>query len=372
MLRVATRAGCSLCVPRRGTVAATLSTTVIAASASACTSSGGGAIDFAYVDAGDSDGAIATISPGTGSSGGPDLVDDAGTGGLQLLDGSANRPVADSGRRMVCTDAGCTCVRIASIGHEGIWGACGVYGDNTSAFQTWLNTQSTATVDSYRDTKPTLTAAFLAQYDVILLQWLRDVSPTGDDGNLWVFSPDEVNALAAWVRGGGGIISLSGYDGDGQEVAPLNTLLSFTDFTYNMDATEANNCSACWGGACPISPWNAGSPIGAHLQQIGVQFGRSIAVASDAGSGPTVDCPCPGGQACAAHEDIGKGHVFAFTDEWVTYTSQWLGTATCIAASCTGNTPADVFQVPQFWYNAIKYASSGASCFVIQNPTVLQ
>jgi hypothetical protein len=245
-----------------------------------------------------------------------------------------------------------------------------MYGDSTSAFETWLNTQSTATVDTYT-TKPTLTPTFLAQYNVIILQWLRDVADGGSDGDLWQFSQSEVDALAAWVKGGGGIISLSGYDGDGQEVVPLNQLLSFTDFHYNMDATYGTNCNPCWGGACALNNWNASSPLGAHLTQVGIQFGRSISVAADAGYSPTIDCPCASANQCAVHEDVGSGHVFAFTDEWVTYTSQWLGTASCIASSCEGGTAQDDFQVPQFWYNAIAYASSSAQCFMIQNPAII-
>jgi hypothetical protein len=54
----------------------------------------------------------------------------------------------------------------------------------------------------------------------------------------------------------------------------------------------------------------------------------------------------------------------------VSYTSQWLASSACIASSCT-NTPATAFQVPQFWYNAIRYAASSATCFTINNPMVI-
>jgi hypothetical protein len=138
-----------------------------------------------------------------------------------------------------------------------------------------------------------------------------------------------------------------------------------------MDGTYGSNCNGCWGGACALAGWSKTAPIGANIAQVGLQFGRSISIAADAGPAPTIDCPCPGANQCAVHEPIGKGHVFAYTDEWVTYTSQWLGTSACIAASCAGNTPQNDFQVPQFWYNAIKYASSSAACFVINNPTIV-
>jgi hypothetical protein len=319
-------------------------------------------------DGGVTTGSGASAVFGDGSSGGnPNLgggQDDATTG-----DASTDGPAA------ICSEAGCTCIRIASIGHAGIYGACGVNGnDGTGAFENWLNTQSTATVDTYATAKPTLTPSFLAPYNVIILQWLRDVPDAGGEGSLWKFSPDEVSALAAWVNAGGGLVTLSGYDGDGQEVTPLNTLLSFTDMSYNQDSTYGNDCtgSSCWGGSCGLTGWNTTSPIGAHLMAVGIANGRSISVAADAGYAPVVDCPCPGGHDCAVHEDIGKGHVFAFTDEWVTYTSQWLGTSPCASSSCTGMTAADDFQVPQFWYNAIRYASEATTCtFTINVPGVI-
>jgi hypothetical protein len=237
----------------------------------------------------------------------------------------------------------------------------------------WLNTQSTAAVDTY-ETKPTLTDSFLAQYDVILLQWLRDVSDAGNGGAFWQFTPAEVSALAAWVNSGGGLITLSGYDGDGQEVTPLNTLLSFTAFSYNMDGTSGSDYAggACWGNASGLTGWNTASPIASHVTEVGIQNGRSINVAADGGSSVTVDCPCTNGNSseCAVHQDIGRGHVFAFTDEWVTYTSQWAGMSPCIASTCT-NTPATAFQVPQFWYNAISYAASSAVCFTIKDPSIV-
>jgi hypothetical protein len=331
--------------------------------------------------ASNSSGTSSGSTGGNGSSG--DVTGGGLGGGGGLLGGGAGQNSTstnsdaggDGGNTQVCTDAGCTCIRIASIGHEGIWGACGMNGDSTGAFETWLDTQSSATVDSYAAAKPTLTPSFLAQYNVIILQWLRDVPDAGGDGPLWQFTQDEVDALAAWVKACGGLISMSGYDGDGQETVPLNTLLSFTDFSYNQDGTYGSSYAggSCWGGASGLTGWNTATPIGAHLTEIGISNGRSVSVDADAGYAPVVDCPCPGGNDCAVHEDIGAGHVFAFTDEWVTYTSQWLGTASCISSSsCTGNTPADDFQVPQFWYNALRYASEAAQCaFTINNPMVI-
>ncbi len=341
----------------------------VASGACASTSHDGSAASQSNGDASSGEGDGPNVD-GSGDLGEPG---DSGGGGFSISGPSDGGAKPDAGHTQACTDAGCTCIRIASIGHEGIWGACGQGGDSTSALVSWLNTQSTAAVDTYDTTKPTLTPTFLGQYDVIILQWLRDVSDAGSDGNLWQFSADEVSALAAWVSAGGGLITLSGYDGDGAEVTPVNTLLSFTAFSYNMDGTSGSDWAggSCWGGASGLTGWNTATPIGAHIKEVGVQFGRSISVATDAGSSVTVDCPCSGNpNQCAVHQDIGKGHVFSFTDEWVTYTSQWAGSSPCIASTCT-NTPATAFQVPQFWYNAISYAASAVQCFTIQSPMIV-
>jgi hypothetical protein len=358
---------------RRGALSSVVAGLLLSA-VCACASVGNGS-DFG--NGGGPDGSTGGNS--TSSSSGTMLTTNGGNNGGLLgdsgltLDLPTDGATSTDGNAQVCTEAGCTCVRIASIGHAGIWGACGMNGDGTGAFETWLNTQSSATVDSYAS-KPTLDATFLSKYDVLILQWLRDVPDAGGEGPLWQFTTDEVSALAAWVQAGGGLISMSGYDGDGQEVVPLNTLLSFTGFVYNQDGTYGSTCTggSCWGGACALTAWNAASPIGAHLMEVGIQNGRSISASSDAGFTPVVDCPCPNGNDCAVHEDIGKGHVFAFTDEWVTYTSQWLGTASCIPTNCAGNTAANDFQVPQFWYNAISYASQSVKCaFTINNPAII-
>jgi hypothetical protein len=276
---------------------------------------------------------------------------------------------ASGGGQAVCDAAGCACVRIASIGKPGHYG---VAGDDTTAFTDWLNSKSNASVDMYT-TRPTLTAAFLSTYDVIIIQWLTD----SNSGPYWTFSNDEINALQSWVKSGGGLITLSGYDSNSQEVVPLNQLLSFTDLSYNTD-TVLGSCPPsldcyCWGDSVPLGGWT-GAPIGTNVSQIGVLDGRSINPGS-----ATVDCAAPSGTVYAAHETVGQGHVFSFADEWITYSSQWLGTAAANQGSmytdpnnpCYDKSAAEVFQVPQFWFNALSWVS-GKSCFKISDPGIVQ
>lgn len=332
------------------------------------------------------DGSLGGESSSGGGSGG------SGSGGSLL---GADDGGADVGRPTRCDDAGhCSCVRIASIGHEGVWGPCS--SDSTTALQEWLDTQSTATVDDYDTIQPNLTPAFLAQYDVIILQWMVTVGMQNDDGAPWQFSSQEISALESWVKAGGGLIALSGYQCNGSgcpivDVTASNQLLSFTDIQFNSDdvldpaKTSCADCY-CWGGSLPlgapladggapaVGAWDPGSPIGAHLNDVGEYIGRSIHSTSAA-----VDCT-DGTTQYAVHEQVGQGHIFAYGDEWVTYSGEWLGTASCLQPGmftnvydpCYERSAAEVFQIPQFWYNAIKYASSSAQCFTIQGPGITQ
>jgi hypothetical protein len=271
----------------------------------------------------------------------------------------------DAGRLPKCDDAGnCSCINIASIGLPAHYGAGN---DNTDAFQTWLNSKSSAKLDLFV-TQPTLTAAWLANYDVIILQAME----AAEYGPFWQFSPAEQAALATWVQNGGGLVTLTGYGGDADEVNPANQLLGFTGITYNKDdilgTCPGSAPCYCWGNSVPLGGWQSQSPISANIKQVGAFHGRSI----NNSGGQVVSTD--GTTDYAVSKDVGKGKVFVYCDEWVTYTSQWYGTTpvTNMSDPCYGMSAEQVFQVPQFWYNVIKYASSNAACFVINDPAVVQ
>jgi hypothetical protein len=105
--------------------------------------------------------------------------------------------------------------------------------------------------------------------------------------------------------------------------------------------------------------------LGQHINQVGAFYGRTI----HTGPKSIVDCSNPTFGVCGAHEDVGQGHVYVFTDEWVTYTSQWFAptaSPNCVADASPGPGmyPAVqvAYQTPQFWYNAISYASQATQC----------
>ncbi|WP_438002152.1 hypothetical protein WMF26_23700 [Sorangium sp. So ce185] len=349
----------------------------------ACSASGGGNGN----NTGNGEGGQSASGPGAVSSSSGDFGGEIGL----TSSGPGGEPPADAGHQTTCDDEGnCTCINIASIGHEGVWGPCS--SDSTTALQTWLNTQSTAQVDNYNMEKPTLTPEFLAKYDVILLQWMVTKGAQNDDGQPWQFTPDEVKALEDWVNSGGGLIALSGYQCNGQgcmihDVTATNQLLSFTDIQFNADGvldparTNCANCN-CWGGPVPlggplpgsVGTWNQDTPIGKDIQSVGAYIARSIKSTT-----ATVDCT-DGTNNFAVHKEVGKGHVVAYGDEWVTYSGQWLGTAACINpqmymdpnSPCYERSAAQVFQISQFWYNALKYAASSIECFTIEDPAIIK
>ncbi|WP_437677729.1 hypothetical protein [Sorangium sp. So ce131] len=350
----------------------------------ACSSGGGGGNGNTTGNGEDGQGASGAGSSSSGS--GDDYGEDPWLG-----PGPDEPPPADAGHQTTCDDEGnCTCINIASIGHEGVWGPCS--SDSTTALQNWLNTQSTAQVDNYNTEKPTLTPEFLAKYDVILLQWMVTKGAQYDDGAPWQFTADEVNALKEWVNNGGGLIALSGYQCNGQgctihDVTATNQLLSFTDIQFNTDGAldpaqeGCPNCN-CWGGPLPlggplpgsVGTWNQDTPIGRELQSVGAYIARSIKSTT-----ATVDCT-DGTNNFAVHEEFGKGHVVAYGDEWVTYSGQWLGTAECLNeqmytdpnSACYERSAAQVFQISQFWYNVVKYAASSVECFTIEDPAIIR
>ncbi len=293
--------------------------------------------------------------------------------------GGAN---AADGQVEPCTngdDCVCPPLSVAVIGTPGLWGST-TGTDSDTAFQDWLNSSSarTARVDNFT-TKPTLTSDFLAPYSVIILAGLGDNSNTGP---WWTFSASEVAAFQDWVENkGGGVVSLSGYSSDGNEVVPKNTLFAFSGISYNQDEVtppcadvDVNNSQMCWcadGSLGTISQWNQTDPVIRNLSLgvtlIGVAKGRSINAPTDAhvaattSNGSTVYNLLVG-------KMVGQGRVLAYTDEWITYTSQWngQGNANSTNVTCQGYLPQDKFQTAQFWYNMIRWTQPKAQdCFEI-------
>lgn len=300
-------------------------------------------------------------------------------GGIDLGEEPAN-PVAPGNNQETCvTDAAgvetCYCLRVAVIGTAD----SAADNANASAFRDWLNTKSNAlvTVLDPKDPvapqpKPTLTAEFLANYDVIILQ-LQGESKIGP---FWTYTPEEIAALKTWVEAGGGIISLTGYNGEQKdpETAADNQLLSaVAGISYTpQDIVGGDQAPAeayCWGNSAVINDFVAESPIGYELSAVGAFYGYPVV----GGEPAAYDAQ---GNVVAATAQVGNGFVMAWADEWVLFTSQWYAANPDDAQftdpnnPCFDKRPEQVFNLPQFWYNALTYAGGARTCFEIEEPSI--
>jgi hypothetical protein len=296
--------------------------------------------------------------------------DNSGTGGMLFSGTGGSSSASDSGVRATRkNDAGeSVCINIGSYGKPGKFGF--EQKDTTTAFEDWLNQKSSANASMVL-THQKLTADFLSQFDVLILQDLEDGEKGA--GPFWTFGADEVDALAKWVQGGGGLIALTGYSGSAQEVQPTNALLKFANISFNTDDVLGTCPSGmdcyCTGESVPMTGWVTTDPIAANITQVGAFHGRTI-TAPDATTVVAV-----GGAKYAVSKQVGMGKVFAFGDEWVTYTSQWgapLPQNIDPNNSCHDKGADKVYQVPQFWYNAIKWVAPPNMCFVIDDPAIVK
>jgi hypothetical protein len=284
--------------------------------------------------------------------------------------------------RAACSDGGdcvCAALSVAVLGKPGVWGD-----SSDTAFRNWLNSNSagTAKVDNYPD-KPDLTADFLAGYNVIILASLGDHSANGP---WWTFSSSEIAAFQTWIENGGGVISLSGYSSDGNEINAKNSLLAFSGISYKQEnispaciAEDAQHNKMCYRCSNPyqFNEWNRTDDVVANLSMgvtmIGIDGAHPITAPADAHvaamttTATTVNNWLVGKVA-------GKGRVLVYADEWITYTNQWSGQSNSSDPSCKGLSPQDLYQTSQFWYNMIRWTQPNADCFVIvdkQKPIIV-
>jgi hypothetical protein len=284
---------------------------------------------------------------------------------------------AETTSRVVGCDGGDGCVcptlNVAVVGKPGVWGD-----GSETAFQRWLNSSSagTAKVDNY-PAKPNLTADFLAGYNLIILAGLGDNS---NNGPWWTFSTAEVAAFQDWVENqGGGVISLSGYSNDTNDISGKNALLSFSGISYTeectsppcaiMDAQSNKMCYRC-GNPYQITEWNRSDPVIANLSigvtMIGIDGGRPIRAPADAHVAAMRTNATSVGNWLVG-KITGRGRVLVYADEWITYTDQWTGYSGQYLndPSCKGFLPQDLYQTAQFWYNMIHWAQPVSTCFTI-------
>lgn len=255
------------------------------------------------------------------------------------------------------TDA---CLRVLSLGAPA---ASGVVpgGGGMDALVDWFNRATNAQATHIPDPTP-FTSEMLAQYDVVLLQDLA----------LFNITQEDVDAVAEWVKGGGALLALSGYDGDGAEVPMSNRLLSFSGLGFSVTAQDTalslGDCGYCLGTSRKMAGFNPAHPISKDVAAVGSFLGRSIV-----GQGQVV--LADEGQQLAVAKEIEQGRVFLFHDDWVSYVPQWTGQVDVACTSnvtCAQETPEQSYQVAQFWYNVLRWSAPEQTCFTSDAPEIMK
>lgn len=271
---------------------------------------------------------------------------------LELRDGGGAGGAENSEHCLTFMSWGTVAVPAAVPGESGM-----------DAIVSWLNGASSADGEHFAE-KPEITPEFLAPYDLILLQNLRG----------WEISEGEVQVFQDWVRAGGGVMALSGYEGDVAEVLVTNRLLSFTGLNY-ASMSEAGDtsitlgfCGYCLGSSSRQEGWSAEHPISEGISAVGAFAGRSIH-----GDGAIV--AQEEGKILGMTQEIDAGRVFLFHDDWISYQGAWIQDA---PSECTQNTeckfvsPLQVYQVPRLWRNAFKWLAPGRECFQVEGVAALE
>ena len=215
-------------------------------------------------------------------------------------------------------DGVCDCLRIATLGIPGTWGE----GD---VFDTWLDTRSNNGAVDLADT--VLTAEVLSPFQVIVAQ---------DLSGAHAFSAEEAQALDAWVKAGGGFMTLIGF-ADPDLLDNINTLLSSFGLSYGPEQILPRQ----GGQTVPVTEWLT-HPVTAGITAIGMDNGYPV-------QGGTAIAQEQGYQVLTSFETE-LGHVLVWGDEWITYNSEW--------------TEHPDYQVERFWLNAIKWLTAASDCQV--------
>jgi hypothetical protein len=263
-------------------------------------------------------------------------VDGGNAGAVETCDGIDNDGNGIADDVDVDRDGVCDCLRLATLGFPGVWGSGNVFKD-------WYAGKSKNGAISLG--VQTLTAAALAPFHVIVVQDVRvgssDSSGPGN-GIGRAYSSDEVQALKDWVHRGGGLMTLMGYVNDAVEQGNVAKLLAPFGLSYGS--------AVVLGGSAPPKPsvthW-AAHPISEEVQKVGIHFGYPV-------SGGTLLAwePTQGQWDVGRVTEFGAGHVFAWSDEWISYSSSW---------------PAD-HQTQRFWVNALKWLTVAGYCQVRAGP----
>jgi len=182
----------------------------------------------------------------------------------------------------------------------GILGNPGAYA--SSDFEQWLVTSSAVVQRIQTTPDEPVTAETLQPFDVVVIDWLtRD------------YSASEAAAFAAWVAGGGGVASMSGWDNVITDDWHANSLLAPLEVAYSGPLISG-----------PVTDL-ADHPITAGLASVVFEGGYAV---SDLGGDASARTPIAslktnGGDVNVGYAiQMGTGRAFVWGDEWIEFPSK--------------------------------------------------
>lgn len=187
----------------------------------------------------------------------------------------------------------CPELRIGLLGNPGTY--------DGGEFQDWLLASGASAQRVLTSPEETLSIGTLSAFDVVVLDWLtRD------------YSPEEAATLSTWVAGGGGVISMTGYDNVIEDDWHANSLLAPLGVIYGgsiLDgpAVELQDHPITKGlGSIVFKGGYAITDLGGNSST------RTTVALLDTGNGKL-----PVGTAI----EMGSGRAFVWGDEWVEFIS---------------------------------------------------
>ncbi len=265
------------------------------------------------------------LNVGGGSSGGSAGDGGPATGNEDTCDGIDNDKNGiiddvDKGK-----DGICDCLRIATLGNPGTVG-------QPNVFDAWLATRSTYGTTALKD--QTLTADLLKEFQVIVSQ---NVSLNH------AYSAAEVSALGAWIKAGGGFMTLIGY-ADPSEIQNVNKLLAPHGMSYGPEQILQKQGA----NTVPVTNWVA-HPVTNGVTMIGVDNGYPV-------NGAGLVLATEQSWNLLRAQEVSAGKVLVWGDEWLTFDSEWSG--------------HPEYQVELLWLNAIKWLTPANNCQVPIPPSI--
>jgi hypothetical protein len=197
--------------------------------------------------------------------------------------------------------------------HIGFFGALASdAGNKTGAFEAWLNARSSVPVVTIQ-AQTTITADVLNGLQVLVVGNLGARKNNAGGG----FAQAELDAIYKWVNeSGGGVITLAGYTANETDVVPTVTLLGPFGMSYDY---KGRGPGVDGTGAPPVIANHILAP--AHPTLDGIQAVGVYNAYPVTGDGqPLIG---DGTNVLAMAKEVGMGHVYVFSDEWITQDALW-------------------------------------------------